>query len=427
MIEIILAITTILYPKILASLFIIYTENLYFYINLLQNANFFKQTQNFTLIMPNQRTLSDPVELTGTDLLGGCRVDVIIYPGAEDTGYMFTTPSGPLSEDYLEARIENVDPMGPFTRSVRLSNQSGGVIHSEHLLATLHESVDNAIIELNRHPSKSFRALSWSGGGGKYQVVPIFDGLQTTVCEAIEEVGTKEQEAPRKTLKLTRRFDSGEVSPKLKGRLVFEPRRDDQLYIGSKIYYPLQIVAQECGFFITPENYRNELSWSRPYGQHAQPGSMIPGIRNTWLGKCVAPELLARIVACGLYFSYGLSHGLSTKNVFYPVHTEKEWDAREFELAQSLGRKSCYGEIARHKIVDFLGGGAALLPGRLEGMQIHIYRTNHAQDLEVLQYMLGNGILVQGSQPSAAAHAETHGQLRMPRAAGARRIRRPTE
>lgn len=102
--------------------------------------------------MHYQHTLRVPIEYEGTEFYGGQKVRVNISPLEEDHGIIFETKKGQVKADIHRARQSR--------SSVLLEDKGVGVLHVEHMLATLFAyGIDNALVRLDRVPSRSYK--SW--------------------------------------------------------------------------------------------------------------------------------------------------------------------------------------------------------------------------------------------------------------------------
>ena len=123
-----------------------------------------------------QRTLANPVKLSGIGLHSGEKVNVTILPAEENHGYVFqrTDLDG---QPLIKADVDNVTT----TRRGTTIEANGGLVHTtEHILAAIYGcEIDNALIQLDGPE------------------VPIMDGSAKPFVDAIEEAGYTEQNAER--------------------------------------------------------------------------------------------------------------------------------------------------------------------------------------------------------------------------------------
>ena len=307
-------------------------------------------------MVQKQQTLNEELWLTGWEPYGGKATHVGILPAEPNTGIRFITNKGTV-----EAKLENAIP---YSHSILLKNGNPQVLVPEHILAALFGyGIDNADILLIHSPSISFKLMDMLGVAAQIHVCPYFDGREKVLCERLEEAGIKEQSEPRKLVTLEEK-----VAFKEDGKtLELSPSERPGLWIHAKTNYLRPGIEQEVDMQITPETFKNELSESRSYAR------MVP----YWF-----PLKLASAIASFAYPHYGIGHGFSKSTVFLPTRTKEQWEAQEIYPA----------ELARHKIVDFLGV-AELLGARLDNVQISIYRTNHVADLNYLRQLSDSGKL----------------------------------
>ncbi len=189
-----------------------------------------------------QTTIAREIELTGTGVHSGAPVSVILHPADADTGLRFiVTKRGRVVAD-IAAHVNNVKNL---TLCTVIGDETGVTVGTvEHLLAALRGlAVDNCYIEID---SKE---------------VPIMDGSSAPFVDAIDEVGLRELQAPRKYIKVLKPIRVqegdcwGEIAPHAGFHLDVEINFDTPL-IGR------QRMAQE----MTPGHFRNEICRARTFG-----------------------------------------------------------------------------------------------------------------------------------------------------------------
>lgn len=297
--------------------------------------------------MSLQQTVRREIEYTGIEFFGGNEVTVRIKPAEEDRGILFQTRYGDVPA--------TLDCAMPSRCAILLSNGRGGVLHVEHFLATLWAyGVDNALVNLQRKPTRNFSLLERFHFATDIDVVPVASDRELTLCRKLEEAGLEAQQKERGlvTLKEIIYTDNG-------GReLLFEPTAKEGLHISALTNYA-PVGEQQFGCAITPENYRDELARSRMCAKY------LP----FWV-----PRFIGHIGASLAYPHFGIGHGFSQETCFFPPKNSSEWYAQEIFPA----------ELARHSIVDRLGA-LALLPGRLDHVAVATKYSGHANDLAVLK------------------------------------------
>jgi len=327
------------------------------------------------LFMLYQKTLKEPILLGGMGYFGGEQFGLNIRPAPVNTGRVFETTRGfvPIRPECLrtpkygrissrlsqDRTVHGLRRRGllPYfdssSRTLTFSYKGNEVICSEHVLATLRAyDVDNAVIEVRRKPSRGFRTMDEYGLATRVMVVPPLPELQKTLCDAIEETGMEEQDAPARIIRLKEEIVTE------RERLRFVPLDTDDVIITAITDYP-HIGRQELTIHLNPAEYRR-ISTARRYAQQHIP--LPRKIQDLILSFFIFPH-------------YGLSHGFSKDNLFLPVNSEEGWKAQErFEA-----------EIAGHSIADRIGGVVAPLPGRLAGVHITCKFSNHQHDAETIQ------------------------------------------
>ena len=132
--------------------------------------------------MLKQRTLSSSITATGVGLHTGKKINLRINPGQPDRGIVFVRTD--MTSEPITATLKNVHD----TRlSTTISNGSATVSTVEHLLsAGAGLGIDNATIELDGPE------------------VPIMDGSSRPFVFLIQSAGIKEQNHPKKFIKITK-------------------------------------------------------------------------------------------------------------------------------------------------------------------------------------------------------------------------------
>ena len=160
----------------------------------------------------NQKTINDKIELTGVGLHNGINVNLIIKPGAPNTGINFKRVD--VAEDnIINANFKNV--IEPIL-CTKLKNNSGVTVSTvEHLMAAFYgEGIDNALVEIDAAE------------------IPIMDGSAIEFVDAIKSVGIKEQKDSRKFVRALKKV---EVIEKKKS-ISIEPLSND-LIVDFEIVY----------------------------------------------------------------------------------------------------------------------------------------------------------------------------------------------
>jgi UDP-3-O-acyl-N-acetylglucosamine deacetylase len=305
-----------------------------------------------------QQTVKNHIYLEGLEPYGGNLVKIAIEPAGLDNGIVFRTSRGNVPAE-LEYAL-------PSRNSILLTTGEVKVTNVEHMLATLFAyGVDNAYVDVERVPSRSFRHLERIGLATAVEALPNFNDREKALCDKLEETGLEQQDNGRRIVRLQRAVGND--------YLKFEPIDGDALIAHATTVYPVP-GEQSVTLEVNAANYRDQLSKSRPYAKEAP----------HWI-----PRGVAGFLASLWYPGFGYGHGHTTSTVFLPVGA-KRLHRKEKRRAIAAARWEMQeidgydAEIARHSIVDRLGA-ISLLPGRLEGARVTMKFSNHSNDLKVLR------------------------------------------
>ena len=189
--------------------------------------------------MNTQKTLSKPIEINGIGLHTSVGVNLKLKPAPPNTGYIFVRTD--LDNFEIPASIEYVSHCSYATTLLRK-----GVLLStcEHLLAALRGAgVDNCFIELDNIE------------------IPILDGSSENFIEFIEKAGTKNQDAPRRFLKIKEKveFEQGDR------KMSVEP--SDKFEIDCTIDFPHPFInRQKYHFVLENGSFGKEIASARTFG-----------------------------------------------------------------------------------------------------------------------------------------------------------------
>ncbi len=132
--------------------------------------------------MLRQRTLSSKINASGVGLHTGKKVSLTLMPAKVDTGITFIRTD--IQSNPIKASFDNVNDTRLQTS---LSNNEVRISTVEHLLSALAGlGIDNALIQLDGPE------------------VPIMDGSARPFVFMIQSAGIKEQDAPKKFIKVTK-------------------------------------------------------------------------------------------------------------------------------------------------------------------------------------------------------------------------------
>ncbi|MBR2273789.1 MAG: UDP-3-O-[Alphaproteobacteria bacterium] len=193
-----------------------------------------------------QYTIKETTEIKGIGLHSGCDSTLVIEPAEENFGIQFFRSDLPL-EQPIRALYSNVVDVRNCTC---IGSSPQNIISTiEHLMAALYiQGIDNAKISIN-NPE-----------------IPILDGSAKVILDKIQQVGKKQQNAPRHYLKIIKEifFDDGKG-----GSITLLPA--ESLHICFDIEFPSKIVGhQQFDEDITVENFTKEIAPSRTFCEKYQ-------------------------------------------------------------------------------------------------------------------------------------------------------------
>jgi UDP-3-O-[3-hydroxymyristoyl] N-acetylglucosamine deacetylase / 3-hydroxyacyl-[acyl-carrier-protein] dehydratase len=123
-----------------------------------------------------QHTIKEEISISGAGIHTGQSVTMVVKPAAPNTGISFQRVDLP-GKPTVKA---DVDFVVETNRSTTIENNGARVSTIEHLMASLvGMGVDNALVEIDG------------------EEVPILDGSAEPFVEALEKVGTEQQNAPK--------------------------------------------------------------------------------------------------------------------------------------------------------------------------------------------------------------------------------------
>ena len=133
-----------------------------------------------------QNTIKDYIQLEGIGLHNGIKANLCLKPANINSGIIFKRTDIDGSKNIIEANYKNVN--SPIL-CTKIRNSHGVSISTiEHLMAAFYgEGIDNILVEVDAPE------------------IPIMDGSSFDFVEAIKSVGTQEQKAPRKYIKVLKK------------------------------------------------------------------------------------------------------------------------------------------------------------------------------------------------------------------------------
>ncbi len=203
-----------------------------------------------------QRTLKDSIKLEGVGLHNGKNVNLYLHPAEINHGIKFKRTDLD-ADNIIDANYKNVKSPVLCTR---LENSNGVSISTiEHLMASFYgEGIDNVLVEVDAPE------------------IPIMDGSSLDFVEAIREVGTDNQDSPRKFIKIKEKI---EVKNGLK-YISIEPLEKD-LIIDFEIIYKNPLIRTRRKEFRLSNGDLNSIYNSRTFCLYKD----IDQIRSQGLAK----------------------------------------------------------------------------------------------------------------------------------------------
>ena len=139
------------------------------------------------MLKSKQKTLKEKIDLQGVGLHNGTEVNLTIKPSKPNTGIIFKRVDI-NSNNIIHANFKNVvEPV----LCTKLVNENGIAISTiEHLMAAFYgEGIDNVLVEVDAPE------------------IPIMDGSAIEFVDAIRSAGVKEQNEPRKFIKVLKKVE----------------------------------------------------------------------------------------------------------------------------------------------------------------------------------------------------------------------------
>lgn len=187
-----------------------------------------------------QKTLKEPVSLSGIGLHTGKEVTLTIKPAKENTGFIFVRTDLEGSPQ-VEADVNYVTTTERGTTLEKL----GVRIHTcEHLLAALVGcDIDNAYLEMNSAEP------------------PIMDGSSKYFVEAIEKAGIVEQEAPREYLVIKEVMNY--IDPNTGSEITIIP--SDTYEVTTMVDFGTKVLGTQNASIKDISEFKEEISSARTF------------------------------------------------------------------------------------------------------------------------------------------------------------------
>jgi UDP-3-O-[3-hydroxymyristoyl] N-acetylglucosamine deacetylase len=222
---------------------------------------------SFRSFSSRQSTVDRDIVMKGTGVHSGAEVSLILHPAEANTGYNFYVQGG--------GRAGHVPGDFRAVSNLTLCTVLGGmdgvsVATVEHLLAALRGlGVDNADIEVDGNE------------------IPIMDGSAEPFVDAVEEAGLREQDEPRRYIKVLRPVQVkdgdaiGEIFPYNGFRL------DIEIDFNSPF-----IGKQRLDVDVTPWSFKKKLCRARTFG-------FMKDVKQLWAAGRALGASLENTVAIG--------------------------------------------------------------------------------------------------------------------------------
>ena len=135
-----------------------------------------------------QKTIKDDIELEGTGLHNGIKVNLCLKPAEVNSGIKFKRTDIDSAKNIIEANYQNVSSPVLCTK---IENSYGVSVSTiEHLMAVFYgEGIDNVLVEVDAPE------------------VPIMDGSAFDFVTAIKSFGTQEQNSYKKFIKVLKKVE----------------------------------------------------------------------------------------------------------------------------------------------------------------------------------------------------------------------------
>jgi UDP-3-O-[3-hydroxymyristoyl] N-acetylglucosamine deacetylase len=274
-----------------------------------------------------QTTIGREIELTGTGVHSGANVSLVLHPAEADTGYRFLVSKRGRIVAEIPAHVDYVKNL---TLCTVLGDDTGVTISTvEHLLAALRGmNIDNCYIEVDARE------------------IPIMDGSAAAFVAAIDGVGIRELQKPRKFIKVLKpiRVQENDCWGELK------PHSSFHLDVEIDFETPL-IGNQRMSLEMSSGAFRNEISRARTFG-------FMRDVENLWKAGLALGASLDNTVALAE------DRVMTPEGLRYPQ------------------------EFVRHKMLDAIGD-LALAGAPILGSYRSV-RGGHRLNAYVLQKLLGD-------------------------------------
>ncbi len=185
-----------------------------------------------------QRTIKKPVEIVGIGLHKAEPVRLRIEPAEQNSGITFYR-----SDIGLEIPLQPQNVIDTKMATV-IGNETGFISTIEHFLSAVYAyGIDNLVVTVDNNE------------------MPVMDGSAASFCMMIEDAGIKEQNGPKKVMKITQ-----EISVKDGDKFVtLKPSKEAVFDFGIKFDHPV-IDEQHYSFKFSTQGFKDEVSRARTFG-----------------------------------------------------------------------------------------------------------------------------------------------------------------
>ena len=192
------------------------------------------------MLSTNQKTINNPIRLSGVGLHNGIKAELVIKPADENFGIKFCRVDID-KDDLIPANFSNV--IEPIL-CTKIANKNGiSVSTVEHLMAAFYgEGIDNALVEVNASE------------------IPILDGSASDFVEAIRSAGIKEQKIQRQFIQVEKKVEIKEDEKFIS----IEPS-DRDLIIDFEIVYKNPLIRTRRKEFKLSQDKLTEIYNSRTF------------------------------------------------------------------------------------------------------------------------------------------------------------------
>jgi len=207
-----------------------------------------------------QRTIEQPVGITGVGINTGEEVHVWLRPAPAGSGIRFIRSDLPGKPE-IPATHENVASRLRRTALQKGDPQAGGaeIQLVEHTLAALYGmQVDNVMVEVDGPE------------------MPVGDGSANIYVDAIDEAGIVEQDRPRREIVI-----SEPISISAKDASIVALPSEDGLRVSFTLDFRPTLAPQYSSWSVTPAVFREELSSARSFCLEED----IEELRSRGMGK----------------------------------------------------------------------------------------------------------------------------------------------